>query len=89
MADHLIPFTEQELADLMEAIDFARVQIRPRDSEWQRWALLFDRLKSYESVPVCEIEPHLYVPSATHMGDCAICGHLQGAPHHSPFRRSR
>jgi ribosomal protein L37E len=24
------------------------------------------------------IEPHRYLPSTLHMGDCAICGHLQG-----------
>lgn len=24
-----------------------------------------------------EIKPHAYVPSAAHMGDCAVCGHLQ------------
>ena len=40
-----------------------------------------------QTVPVCEIEPHAYVPSAMHMGDCQVCGHLQGAPHHSPFRQ--
>lgn len=34
-----------------------------------------------------ELEPHAYVPSIIHMGDCAVCGHLQGAAIHSPFRR--
>jgi hypothetical protein len=33
------------------------------------------------------LQPHAYVPSAMHMGDCLICGHLQGAAIHSPFRR--
>ena len=28
------------------------------------------------------VEPHDYVPSAMHMGDCMICGHLQNAPIH-------
>lgn len=46
MADHLIPFTEQELADLMEAIDFA-IEASAQDSEQQRWIALYDRLKSY------------------------------------------
>lgn len=36
---------------------------------------------------VTELDPHAYVPSVAHMGDCAICGHLQGAPIHSPFKR--
>lgn len=38
-----------------------------------------------------ELEPHAYMPSsAMYMGDCAVCGHLQGAPIHSPFKeRSR
>ena len=30
------------------------------------------------------LAPHAYVPSATHQGDCAVCGHLQGAPIHLP-----
>lgn len=34
------------------------------------------------------LEPHAYAPSVMHMGDCAICGHLQGDAIHSPFRRS-
>jgi hypothetical protein len=37
--------------------------------------------------PVAELQPHAYVPSAMHMGDCQVCGHLQGAAIHSPFRR--
>jgi hypothetical protein len=37
---------------------------------------------------VKELEPHAYVPSTMHMGDCQVCGHLQGAAIHSPFRRS-
>lgn len=28
------------------------------------------------------VAPHAYVPSAMHMGDCAICGHLQDAAIH-------
>lgn len=40
-----------------------------------------------EKTPVEECEPHAYVPSALHMGDCMVCGHLQDAAHHSPFRR--
>jgi hypothetical protein len=36
--------------------------------------------------PLIELEPHTYVPSTMHMGDCAICGHLQGSPIHSPLR---
>jgi len=35
--------------------------------------------------PLEELEPHAYVPSAMHMGDCQVCGHLQGSPIHSPF----
>lgn len=38
-------------------------------------------------LPLDELEPHSYVPSATHMGDCRICGHLQGAAIHSRLRR--
>lgn len=37
--------------------------------------------------PVAELDPHAYVPSAKHQGDCAVCGHLQGAAIHSPSRR--
>jgi hypothetical protein len=40
-----------------------------------------------ETAPLAELEPHAYVPSAMHMGDCAVCGHLQGSAIHSPFRR--
>lgn len=36
--------------------------------------------------PLSGLEPHHYAPSTLHMGDCAVCGHLQGAPIHSPFR---
>lgn len=36
--------------------------------------------------PFDELEPHYYAPSAMHMGDCMVCGHLQGSPIHSPFR---
>jgi hypothetical protein len=28
------------------------------------------------------IKPHAYIPSALHMGDCMMCGHLQDAPIH-------
>jgi len=28
------------------------------------------------------LAPHAYSPSVMHMGDCAVCGHLQGAPIH-------
>lgn len=41
-----------------------------------------------ERVPEGELEPHPYAPSALHMGDCAVCGHLQDAAIHSPFRRA-
>ena len=27
---------------------------------------------------VRQIWPHAYWPSATHMGDCQVCGHMQG-----------
>lgn len=33
-----------------------------------------------------EIKPHNYVPSAMHMGDCAVCGHIQNATIHRPWR---
>lgn len=39
--------------------------------------------------PLDKLEPHTYVPSAMHMGDCQVCGHLQGAPIHSPFTIGR
>ncbi len=29
-----------------------------------------------------EVAPHEYVPSPMHMGDCAVCGHMQGADIH-------
>ncbi len=43
-----------------------------------------------ELPPLAELEPHAYVPSLTsaHMGECVVCGHLQGAAIHSPFRRA-
>lgn len=37
--------------------------------------------------PLAELDPHAYVPSTLHMGDCAVCGHRQGSAIHSPFRR--
>jgi hypothetical protein len=46
MADHLIPFTEQEVADLMEAIDLAFEEF-VFNSKRQQWAVLYERLKSY------------------------------------------
>jgi hypothetical protein len=46
MANHLIPFTEQEVSDLMEAIDVA-VGASVHDSERQRWAVLYERLESW------------------------------------------
>lgn len=30
-----------------------------------------------------ELKPHAYAPSAMHMGDCAVCGHVQSAAIHS------
>lgn len=34
------------------------------------------------------LTPHAYVASALHMGDCAVCGQMQGAPVHNPFKRA-
>lgn len=45
-------------------------------------------LKALRVAPMAELDPHAYVPSAAHQGDCAVCGHLQGAAIHSPFRRT-
>ena len=51
MADHLISFTEQELADLWEAVRSVSEQTRGLGPESfaqeQRWAKLADRLESY------------------------------------------
>lgn len=41
-----------------------------------------------EAMEFAELQPHAYAPSPAHMGDCAICGHLQGSAIHSPFRRT-
>jgi hypothetical protein len=38
-----------------------------------------------EAAEVKARQPHAHVPSAMHMGDCAICGHVQDAPIHSGF----
>ncbi len=35
-----------------------------------------------------EIKPHSYVPSAQHMGDCRICGHVEDSPIHGTGRQS-
>lgn len=34
-------------------------------------------------MPTEEVKPHQYIPSTIHMGDCAICGHVQEAPIHN------
>jgi hypothetical protein len=47
-----------------------------------------DVLEQKAPKPLAVLEPHAYMPSAMHMGDCAICGHLQGSAIHSIFRRS-
>lgn len=31
---------------------------------------------------VGKVKPHAYVPSTMHMGDCAICGHVQTSQLH-------
>lgn len=36
----------------------------------------------YRSELVGKVKPHAYVPSIMHMGDCAICGHMQISPLH-------
>jgi hypothetical protein len=40
----------------------------------------------WQSRPVkiieCNVTEHVYVPSATHMGDCSICGHVSDSPFH-------
>jgi hypothetical protein len=35
-----------------------------------------------------KIAPHAYVPSAMHMGDCQICGHVQEAAIHLRIRNA-
>lgn len=37
--------------------------------------------------PVSEVQPHHYVPSAMHMGDCDVCGHTQQSPMHLHMRK--
>lgn len=36
----------------------------------------------FEQQQVTPVEPHDYVPSTMHQGDCAVCGHIQDAPIH-------
>lgn len=38
------------------------------------------------AMTIASVEPHAYAPSIMHMGDCSICGHLQGDAIHSPIR---
>ena len=33
------------------------------------------------------VEPHDHAPSAMHMGDCSICGHVEDAPIHRSLTR--
>jgi hypothetical protein len=39
-----------------------------------------------QTIEHLDLEPHAYAPSTLHMGDCSVCGNLQGSPIHSPFR---
>jgi hypothetical protein len=47
MADHLIPFTEQDVEDLMIAVDYSIGEPIYEDEQRQRWRNLYERLKSY------------------------------------------
>jgi len=49
MSDYLIPFTEQELKDLLRAIDAADFELGTNDPVEPRWAQLKVKLLSYSS----------------------------------------
>ena len=55
MADHHIPFTEQEVDDLIKAVDEASGELCCGDNfpeanaQWERWQKLYERLLSYQS----------------------------------------
>ena len=79
-----------EIADLLDAGFFSVGTVEQSNganypavslTNTGREALAARRMANVEPV-----EPHAYAPSTMHMGDCAVCGHLQGSPLHSPFR---
>lgn len=39
-------------------------------------------LGDFRPVKLDELQPHAYVPSAMHMGDCQLCGHIRESPIH-------
>ncbi len=53
-----------------------------RGNHWHEW----ERIAETEQRTPAPTEPHAYAPSIMHMGDCSVCGHLQGDAIHSPFR---
>lgn len=59
MADYLIPFTEQEVYDLMEAINLA-IGASVHDNERQQWAVLYQRLESWLLTPSCRGSQQLF-----------------------------
>jgi hypothetical protein len=50
------------------------------DADWQAG------LAEWGAETVRTIKPHAYVPSAMHMGDCMICGHVQESIVHKQGR---
>jgi hypothetical protein len=52
------------------------------DPTWEAWKTLCDTFAARRKAGVAPVEPHDYVPSTMHMGDCAVCGHLQESPNH-------
>jgi hypothetical protein len=76
---------------LREALAKADEAINPPDRNGISLAIWNERLKETTvsiraalAAPALsrELEPHAYVPSAMHMGDCQVCGHQQSAPIH-------
>lgn len=51
---------------------------------WKAWKKLCDEFAHRSTTDLAPVEPHDYVPSTMHMGDCAVCGHLQESPLHLP-----
>jgi hypothetical protein len=54
------------------------------DPTWAAWKKLGDVFTARRMANVVPVEPHYYAPSTMHMGDCAVCGHLQESPLHLP-----
>jgi hypothetical protein len=79
--DSYIPIKGEEINIPFDIVIFSA------KTEHEMYELMRGRLSPDAKIHLTDkfkVQPHTYVPSAMHMGDCAICGHLQGAAIHKP-----